>query len=143
MGRARRTGSSSSPPSVAATALFTGKAYDHEKELAGHTPLSSETLVDLNGGTDNTRYFVSGAWKDDGGIIANTGFARQALRANLSQRFSNRVNLDFGSNIIRTDARRGLTNNDNAGVSFYMVFPFTPSFLNLEPGANGLYPTHP
>ncbi len=86
---------------------------------------------------------MSGAWKDDGGIIANTGFARQALRANLSQRFSNRVNLDFGSNIIRTDARRGLTNNDNAGVSFYMVFPFTPSFLNLEPGANGLYPTHP
>ena len=127
----------------AAAALYTGATFDHEKELAGHTPLSAETLLDLSGGSENTKYFVSGAWKDDGGVIQNTGFARQSLRANLNQRLGSRFNLDVGSNILRTDARRGLTNNDNAGVSFYMVFPFTPSFLNLEQRADGTFPVHP
>lgn len=120
-----------------------GQTYDHEEELAGHTPLSSETLVDFSGGSPATKYFVSGAWKDDGGIIKNTGFQRQSLRANLDQTLGSRFNLNVGSNIIRTLAARGLTNNDNASVSFYMVFPFTPSFVSLKPLANGTYPANP
>ena len=143
---ARKFTSSAEAASVwgpSAAALFTGATYDHEKELAGNTPLSSETLIDVSGGSENTKYYLSGAWKDDGGVIKNTGFERQSLRANLNQRFGSRVNLDVGSNIIRTDARRGLTNNDNAGVSFYMVFPFTPSFLRLSQNADGTFPVHP
>jgi TonB-linked SusC/RagA family outer membrane protein len=128
---------------ASASTFFTGATYDHEKELAGNTPLSAETLIDLSGGSDNTKYYVSGAWKDDGGVIKNTGFERQSLRANLNQRFGSRVNLDVGSNVLRTDAQRGLTNNDNAGVSFYMVFPFTPSFVNLDQRADGTFPAHP
>ena len=126
-----------------ATSLFTGTTYDHERELAGHTPLSTETLVDLGGGTDATRYFVSGAWKDDAGIIRNTGFERQSLRANINQRLGQPLHLDIGSNIIRTVASRGLTNNDNAGVSFYMVFPFTPSFVNLGQNPDQTWRAHP
>lgn len=128
---------------AAATYFQPGVTYDHEKELAGHTPLSSETLIDVGGGTDATRYFLSGAWKDDGGIIKNTGFGRQSLRANLYQRLGQRVNLEVGNNIIRTEASRGLTNNDNAGVSFYMVFPFTPSFVNLGKNPDGTFRPHP
>lgn len=126
-----------------ATSLFTGATYDHEEELAGHTPLSGETLVDMTGGSEATRYYLSGAWKDDGGIIRNTGFERKSLRANIAQRLSSRLDLDVGSNIIRTVASRGLTNNDNAGVSFYMVFPFTPSFVNLQQNPDGTWRTHP
>jgi TonB-dependent starch-binding outer membrane protein SusC len=129
--------------SAAANYFRPGVVYDHEKELAGRTPLSAETLVDLSGGSDRTRYFLSGAWKNDGGIIDNTGFQRQSLRANIQQDFGSRVSLDAASNVIRTDARRGLTNNDNAGVSFYMVLPFTPSFLNLRRQTDGTFPTHP
>jgi TonB-linked SusC/RagA family outer membrane protein len=129
---------------ASANSLFQpGVVYDHEKELAGHTPLSTETLMDLSGGTDATKYYLSGAWKDDGGIIQNTGFERQALRASLAQRLGSRFNLDVGSGIIRTLASRGLTNNDNAGVSFYMVFPFTPSFVNLGQQSDGTFRTHP
>lgn len=143
---ARKFGSAAEAVSVwgaSAGPLFTGVTYDHEKQLAGHTPLSSETLLDLGGGSESTKYYLSGAWKDDGGIIDNTGFERQALRANITQRFGSRVNLDVGSNIIRTGASRGLTNNDNAGVSFYMVFPFTPSFVNLARNPDGTFPKHP
>jgi TonB-dependent starch-binding outer membrane protein SusC len=120
-----------------------GVSYDHEEELAGNRPLSSETLLDFSGGGERTRYYLSGAWKDDGGIIDNTGFERQSLRANIQQQFGSRVTLDAGSNIIRTLAGRGLTNNDNTTVSFYMTLPFTPSFVNLRRTATDTFPDNP
>jgi TonB-linked SusC/RagA family outer membrane protein len=120
-----------------------GVVYDHEEELAGRNPLSTETLLDFSGGGDRTRYYLSGAWKDDGGIIDNTGFERQSLRANLQQQLGSRLTLDAGTNVIRTLAARGLTNNDNTTTSFYMTLPFTPSFLNLGRQANGQFARHP
>lgn len=128
----------------AAGPLFVpGVTYDHEKELAGRKALSFESVLDVSGGTEATKYFASGAWQSDDGIIKNTGFDRQSGRLNLTQRFGDRVTLNVGNNIIRTNARRGLTNNDNAGVSFYMVFPFTPSFVNLQQNTDGTWRKHP
>lgn len=120
-----------------------GVLYDHEEELAGRNPLSTETLLDFTGGGERTRYYLSGGWKDDGGIIENTGFERQSLRANLQQQLGSRLTLDAGTNVIRTVASRGLTNNDNTTTSFYMTLPFTPSFLNLRRQSNGQFARHP
>ena len=53
-----------------------GPVYNQEKELAGRTPVSSESVVDISGGDSDTRYFVSGLWKQDGGIIDNTGLRK-------------------------------------------------------------------
>src|SRR6266403_881537 len=92
-----------------------GVVYNHEDELAGHTPMSSESVVDVSGGDSDTRYFVSGLWKHDGGIIDNTGYGKQSVRAN----------------------------NDNASVSFWMVFPFTPSFVDLRRNPDGTFPSNP
>jgi TonB-linked SusC/RagA family outer membrane protein len=117
-----------------------GVTFDHEKELAGRTPMSSESVVDISGGDSDTRYFASGLWKHDGGIIANTGYGKQSVRANLDQDFGQRLNLSVQTNATTSLAQRGLTNNDNAGVSFWMVFPFTPSFLDLRQNADGTYP---
>ena len=119
-----------------------GVSFDHERELAGRTPLSFETVLDVSGGGEATRYFLSGGWKNDEGIIENTGFERQALRLNLDHTFGSRVSLAVGSNVLRTVASRGLTNNDNASVSFYMVFPFTPSFVDLRQ-SGGSFPDNP
>ena len=128
---------------ASAAAVFTpGVVYDHERELAGRTPVSSESVVDLSGGDADTRYYASGLWKQDGGIIDNTGYGKQAIRANLDQDLGQRLNLTLQTNITRSLARRGLTNNDNAGVSWWMVFPFTPSFLNLSQNPDGTYPAN-
>jgi TonB-linked SusC/RagA family outer membrane protein len=128
---------------AAAAAVFTpGVVYDHERELAGRTPVSSESVVDVSGGDDDTRYYASGLWKKDGGIIDNTGYGKQAIRANLDQDLGQRLNLSLQTNITRSLAQRGLTNNDNAGVSWWMVFPFTPSFMNLSQNPDGSYPAH-
>ena len=127
----------------AASFFQPGIVYDQERELAGRTPLSAETSADFSGGDDNTRYFVSGLWQDEGGIIANTGFEKQSIRANIEQNIGDRLDISLNTNVIRTLAQRGLTNNDNNNVSFWMVFPFTPSFVDLRQRPDGTFPDHP
>ena len=105
--------------------------YNLENELAGNKPLSYETALSISGGTDNTQYFASATSKDDGGIIDNTGFKRQAVRLNLDQRLGTRVRATLNTSYTHTLAQRGLTNNDNTGTSFYVVLSATPSFVNL------------
>jgi TonB-linked SusC/RagA family outer membrane protein len=108
-----------------------GQAFDLEEELAGRKPLSYETSANISGGTDNTQYFGSITSTDDGGIIENTGFKRQAVRLNLDQRLGSRVHATLNTSYTHTLAQRGLTNNDNTGTSFYVVLSATPSFVNL------------
>src|SRR5439155_1277962 len=123
--------------------------FDLEQELAGLQPLSFETAASISGGTDNTQYFATGTVKDDGGIIANTGFQRQALRLNLDQKLGGRFRTSLNTSYMHTLAQRGLTNNDNSGTSFYVVLSSTPSFVNLgrQPGdtfaRNPFVPSNP
>ena len=113
--------------------------FDTEAFLVDQRDLSNETALDVGGGSEDTRYFFSGLQKTDAGIIQNTGFSKQSLRANIDQRVSGRLDLSVRTNFVHTLARRGLTNNDNALVSYYMALPFTPSFVDLRP-VNGVYP---
>jgi len=105
--------------------------YNLEDELAGGKPLSYQTALNISGGNDATQYFASATSQDDGGIIDNTGFKRQAVRLNLDQRFGTRVRATLNTSYTHTLANRGLTNNDNTGTSFYVVLSATPSFVNL------------
>ncbi len=118
-------------------------AFDLEQLLAGRNALSFETSARISGGNENTRYFVSALWKDDEGIMENTGFDKQSVRVNLDQAIGDRVNLQISTNLIRTLARRGISNNDNSGTSPYMVFPFTPNFVDLRQNADGTFPDNP
>ena len=115
-------------------------AYDHLQEFAGNKPLSYESQLDLSGGNDRTRYFISGGWKKDNGIIGNTGAERQTLRANVSQRLNDKLNLDVTTAFVRNDNDKGFTNNDNTGASVTYSLAYIPSFISLKP-VNGVYPT--
>ena len=124
------------------TALVTsafqqGRTFDFEDEIFGHKPFSYETNASVSGGTDNTRYYVSGLVKDDGGIATNTGYRKQSLRSNLDQElgggFQVQVNLDGTHSL----SKRGLSNNDNSGTSPFLVFPATPNFVDLLPATAG------
>jgi TonB-linked SusC/RagA family outer membrane protein len=113
--------------------------FDHEQELAGNKPLSFETSGNVSGGDDNTRYFASGTIKHDGGIIQNTGFGRQGVRINLDQKLGQRVKFSLNTNVLHTKASRGLTNNDNTTTSYYVVYAFTPSFVDLTQNPDGSF----
>ncbi|UCG85667.1 MAG: SusC/RagA family TonB-linked outer membrane protein [Gemmatimonadota bacterium] len=117
--------------------------FDHEQELAGRNALSWETLGSVSGGSENTRYFVSGLWKKDAGVIENTGFEKQSLRVNLDQDLGGNVLVQVSTNLLHTFAARGVSNNDNSGTSPYMVFPFTYNIVDLKPDSLGIYPDNP
>ena len=115
----------------AAASFQPGVTYDVEDQLYGRNALSYETSVSVSGGTDQTRYFVSGLIKDDEGIAINTDYQKQGMRANLDQVLSDWIGLSVNTNVIHSKSNRGLSNNDNSGTSPYLVFPFTPNFLDL------------
>jgi len=120
-------------------------AYDNEGELWGRHDLSSETSLSVSGGTELTTFYVSGLIHSDEGIGRSTGYQKQSIRANLGQRVSPRVNLSVGLNVVHSFAQRGISNNDNTGTSPYLVFPFTPSFVDLRPTGSTIadYPNNP
>ncbi|HEY0811266.1 MAG TPA: carboxypeptidase-like regulatory domain-containing protein, partial [Longimicrobiales bacterium] len=120
-----------------------GRSFDHEELLAGRNDLSTETSASVSGGTEATRYFISGLWKNDEGVIENTGFAKQSVRLRLDQRLGSRASVGLGTTMLHTVAERGLTNNDNSGTSYWMVFPFTPNFVDLRESDNAIFPNNP
>jgi TonB-linked SusC/RagA family outer membrane protein len=120
-----------------------GRFFDHEAELASRRDLSAETVASVSGAVNDTRYFGSALIKDDNGIIGNTGYEKQSFRLNVGQKFGDRVDVNVSGNLVHSLSDRGLSNNDNAGVTYHMVLPFTPSFLNLQPDENGNYPQNP
>jgi len=113
--------------------------YDHLKELTDTKPFAYETNLDVSGGSENTRYFVGGSSKRDGGIIGNTFDERQNLRMNLDHTLSDRLNLSVSTAFNRTATDKGFTNNDNNGASVTYAIAYVPSFVSLLP-QSGLYP---
>jgi TonB-dependent SusC/RagA subfamily outer membrane receptor len=130
------------PGAAAALGFQPGVTFDLEETLAGRNALSHETAFNVSGGFDDTRYFVSGLWQDDEGIMENTGFEKQSLRVNVDQLFGDRVSASVSTNLIHTNAQRGLTNNDNAGVSPYMVWAFTYNFVDRSSRRDGSIGTY-
>jgi TonB-linked SusC/RagA family outer membrane protein len=127
------------------TALYNasgGRSFNFEEELYGQKPLSTETSASVSGGSEGTQYFISGLVKNDGGIATNTGYKKQAVRVNLNQELGSGIQIAVNTNVIHSNSKRGLSNNDNSGTSPYLVFPFTPSFVNLQ-AANDVFPVNP
>ena len=114
--------------------------HDHLQEAAGNHPLSYETSLDVSGGNDNTKYFVSGDWSHTGGIINNTDAGRQNLRVNLDQRLGEKLTLALSNAFTRTTTNNGMTNNDNAGASITYALAYIPSFVPLTRNSAGVFP---
>ncbi len=119
-----------------------GRTFDNEGVLYGRKALSYETSLGVSGGSEATRYYISGLVKNDEGIGINTGYQKQGLRANLDQGFGSRINLSVNTNVIHSQSQRGLSNNDNSGTSPFLVFPFTPNFIDLRE-TGGAFPENP
>jgi TonB-linked SusC/RagA family outer membrane protein len=116
--------------------------FNHFDQIYKDSDLSHETLVDISGGTDATKYFVGGGWKRDGGIELNTGFSRGTLRANVDQRLGSRFDVRVSSVFNRSAHDRGWNNNCNNYACHGYAFPYTPSFVNIaEKDASGNYLT--
>jgi TonB-linked SusC/RagA family outer membrane protein len=120
-----------------------GKIYDYEKEMYGNTGFTTNSIVSVSGGNERTNFFFSAANKNEEGIIKKTGYAHKSLRLNLDHRINDNVKISVSTNYIYSSADRGLTGNDNTGVTFGIALTSTPGFAELHPDKNGVYPRNP
>jgi TonB-linked SusC/RagA family outer membrane protein len=120
-----------------------GHIYDYEKEIYGNTGFARNTVLSVSGGTANTGVYFSAAQKDEGGIVKNTGYRNSSLRLNVDHKVSDNIKIGGSANYINSSADRGLTGNDNAGISTGIALSSTPDFAQLHPDAEGNYPNNP
>lgn len=120
-----------------------GKIYDYEDELYGNTGLLSTTRLSVSGGTGDTKYFAGFTYKDEEGIVKNTGYNRLGFRLNLDQRLSKWFDVQLSSAFTRSRADRGYFNNDNTSTTNSIALSSTPPWAELHPDAQGNYPNNP
>jgi len=126
-----------------ATAYNPDNHFSYEDLIFGEKPLNYETAVNVSGGSENTKYFVSTLLKRDDGIVKNTFSDKKSVRLNLSQNLSAKATLDVGAEIMRNSNDRGLFGNDNSGNSIYYTITKMPSFFDFRQRDDGSYPLNP
>ncbi len=124
-------------------AVANGAIHNYEDELYGNKGFLSNTRLSISGGNDKTKFFIGGSYKDEAGIVNNTGYEKASLRINIDQKVTNNFDLNMTSNFIHTSADRGFFNNDNSGTTMGIAFTSTPSWAQLQPNENGIYPANP
>lgn len=120
-----------------------GKIFNYEDELYGNKGLLSTTNLSLSGGNQATQYYFGTTYKNEEGIVKNTGYEKLSLRLNVDHRLNDRINIAFNNMYILSSADRGFFNNDNTGTTMGVSFASTPSWANLLADANGNFPNNP
>ncbi len=98
-------------PSLTNTTAVT--RYDYQDYIFG-SAVGTDNNVSVSGGTDKTKYLLSGSYFKNDGIVKNTDYQRFSFRTNLDQSIGKYVTATMGLNYINSDA-----NEKPDGNSFY------------------------
>jgi len=121
-----------------------GRNTSLEERLYGEEGFISDSRLSIRGGSDKTTFYLNGSYRDEDGIIKETGFKRASLRLNLTHKINDQLELTTSTNYVNSNAARSFTGNENeGGLSYGYVVSFTPDFADLAPDANGIYPDNP
>jgi TonB-linked SusC/RagA family outer membrane protein len=77
--------------------------YDYQDYIF-QTGLGTDNNVSVSGGNDKTKYYISGSYYYNEGIIKNTSAQRYSFRANIDQTLNRWLSVNMGLNYINTSA---------------------------------------
>ncbi len=77
--------------------------YDYQ-DLIFRNAVGTDNNISISGGTENTKYFLSGSYFKNEGIIRNTDFQRFSFRTNVEQKLSKWATASVGLNYINSTA---------------------------------------
>ncbi|MEP6792850.1 MAG: SusC/RagA family TonB-linked outer membrane protein [Saprospiraceae bacterium] len=117
-----------------------GQIHNYEDELFGNNGKLYNSRITVSGGNDQTQFYVGGTYKDEEGIVRNTGIQKESGRVNLNHKFNDWLDASISTNYIHSSADRGFFNNDNTGTTMGVALTSTPSFAQILPDANGNFP---
>jgi len=142
-------GLSSNPATSAALkqqfldAQAAGKLYDYEKEVYDNTGFMRNSVLSMTGGNERTSFYFSAAQKQEDGIVQGTGYRNTSMRLNVDNRITDNIKIGISTSYVNSSSDRGLTGNDNAGVTYSISLSSTPNFAELHPNDLGIYPANP
>ncbi|MFB3130898.1 MAG: TonB-dependent receptor domain-containing protein, partial [Rhodothermales bacterium] len=116
---------------------------DYEELLYGEDGFIGETSVNVSGGTQNTRFYISGLALSEDGIVRNTSYEKYSGKINLEHRFNERLTINANTTFTRSESNRSISGNENQGsttLGFAQVFTFP--FIDLRP-VGGVFPDGP
>ncbi|WP_339753273.1 SusC/RagA family TonB-linked outer membrane protein [Algoriphagus aquimarinus] len=117
---------------------------DYEDYFYNNQATLLNTRINISGGDDKTKFFVSGNITSEDGTIKRTGFDRYSIRANIDHKIAPWIKLGVSSNYINSSTDRGFTGNqNNSGASIGYSIAYTPNYYDLRRNADGTYPTNP
>jgi len=123
---------------------WAGNDFDYEQILYGETGQLTEHTLSAVGGDESTQFYLGGQYMDEGGIIKNTGYKKLSGRMNVDHRLSEKAKVSVSTNLIRSEADRGVTGNDNTNMTYGFSIGFTPSFIDIrDTDGDGVYPINP
>lgn len=125
-------------------AQSSGNFIDYEDFFYNNSATLLNTRVKVSGGSEKTKFFISGNITDEEGTVRNTGFERYSVRANIDHKISNAIKLGVSSNYIQSSTDRGFTGNqNNTGASIGYSIAYLPNYFDLRRNSDGTYPINP
>lgn len=98
-----------------------------EKQAFQQSPTTTNVDMTASGGTDKTKFYISGAMTDQNGILIGNNFQRLSTRINLEQKVSDRFNLGINMSVSRTVAGRVPDDNEfSTPMQLVALAPITP-----------------
>ncbi len=120
-----------------------GPINNYEELLYGNKGLLATSRLSIRGGSDKTKFFIGTTYKNEDGIVENTGYDKTSARININHKLTEWLDLSTTTAYINSSADRGFFNNDNSGTTMGISFTSTPSFAQLLPDSEGVYPANP
>ena len=114
--------------------------YNYQDDIF-HRAGSWEENLTIEGGNDQTRYFMSGNFANEDGIMRSTSSRRSGARLNLQQQLSQSLVANVTSNYINTNNQLQAFGEQNDYGIMGSLF-FAPTNVDFRP-VNGVYPLPP
>ena len=115
--------------------------FDHQ-DFIFRRAAGMEHYASVSGGSGNTRYFASGSYLADQGVVENTLFRRISGRTRIDQELSNWATLSVGGNFVFSKSNDIPNGGLNSNYGALTGFIFGPNTYNLTPDpATGAYPS--
>ncbi|UOG74258.1 SusC/RagA family TonB-linked outer membrane protein [Hymenobacter tibetensis] len=116
--------------------------YDYQKDIF-RTAIGTDNYVSVTGGSSTTKYFASGNYFRNQGIIDNTDFNRGGGRLRLQQTLGSKASLSVGANYSLSQSREVPNGGINEAYGALTGFIFSNNFIdpNQRDPITGRYPS--
>jgi TonB-dependent SusC/RagA subfamily outer membrane receptor len=114
--------------------------FNYQNDIFERAPAQEHNLT-VEGGNDQTRYYISGNLADEDGILRSTSSKRTGARVNLQQQLASQLIGNVTANYITTENQMQAFGEQNDYGIMGSLF-FAPTNVDFRP-VNGVYPLPP